>query len=174
MRSQVQETIEWLNDPMLLHGFRSLLKERWNVSLEEWIVAQRFSTKDAFLECLDLKETIWNLLIEAGNIPASVIRGGDPTWERSAVIAGLRMLGVVYFAELHDFIKIGFSGQLDPRSRVDGLETSSPYDITFLHSIPGSMRTERFLHRKFAALHHKREWFRRDDSLLEFIETLKP
>jgi Meiotically up-regulated gene 113 len=74
----------------------------------------------------------------------------------------------VYFTENGpDFIKIGFS--TDPNSRRSQLQTSTPYELRVVLAIPGTMETEKKLHKRFQHLRVRGEWFRKDPELLEFI-----
>jgi hypothetical protein len=84
--------------------------------------------------------------------------GGTPDLERST------RLGSVYFVRLGDRVKIGFSAHLRKRMEV------IPHE-EFLGRIPGTMRDEKNLHRRFAHLRTTGEWFKADDELLTFIEN---
>lgn len=68
-------------------------------------------------------------------------------------------------------IKIGKGD--DPRKRGAALQTGNPRPLVLLHTIPGSHAEEGMLHRRFAHLRIRGEWFRADAELLSYIETLK-
>ena len=81
--------------------------------------------------------------------------------------------GCVYFVETSEgqFVKIGFTKSL--RSRIRQLEgTLRPTPIRFLGYIPGSIETEAFFQRRFAAQRERGEWFRDSTGLRGFIATL--
>jgi hypothetical protein len=67
--------------------------------------------------------------------------------------------GVVYFIECGDVIKIGYTAKII-RNRLSELGTATPYPLAVLATIPGTLRTESRLHRKFAPARYKSEWFR--------------
>lgn len=76
--------------------------------------------------------------------------------------------GYVYFAECGELIKIGFSRDIASRRR--GLATSAPGEIRFIHVERGTYRTEKDLHRRFAAARAHGEWFRKTPELMAFLE----
>ena len=63
----------------------------------------------------------------------------------------------VYFAECEGYLKIGSSTR--PRQRVAKFASSNPFDVTLLGLVLGDERHELALHKAFAHLHHRREWF---------------
>jgi hypothetical protein len=79
--------------------------------------------------------------------------------------------GSVYFIESGAYIKIGFTRA--PASRVKRMLTDCPVEPQLLHSEPGSFKIEKTLHRHFAHLHARGEWFRKGPDLLEYIEQRK-
>jgi|SRR5215471_10449146 len=82
----------------------------------------------------------------------------------------LEEAGFIYFIETDDarFIKIGFSVKVI--RRMAELGTIMP--IRLIGCFPGSMHTERWLHRKFAADHKDGEWFHSTPALRDFIDML--
>ena len=80
---------------------------------------------------------------------------------------------VVYFIQQIDnqngAIKIGVS--FNPVKRLAQLQTTSPDKLDFIGVIRGGYQLETELHHKFSHLNLTGEWFRADDSLLEFIDT---
>lgn len=79
--------------------------------------------------------------------------------------------GYVYFIEMGDFIKIGYSTW--PATRRDALQISCPYDLILLGAFPGALECEAGLHSLFAHLRARGEWFRKSAGLLAYIAWLK-
>lgn len=79
--------------------------------------------------------------------------------------------GWVYFVRGADKIKIGTTGSV--ARRLATLRCASPVELTLLHSMPGSQRVERHLHRQFADLRMHGEWFRAEEPLLSHIARLR-
>lgn len=79
--------------------------------------------------------------------------------------------GYVYFMQMGDFIKIGWSTW--PDNRRDGLQTSNPYDIIILGAFPGRTDQESKVHRLFKHLHWRGEWFRQSPGLWAYIAWQK-
>jgi len=78
---------------------------------------------------------------------------------------------VVYFLAAGPFIKIG-KGSGDATKRASELQTGCPYPITILATMPGGVREEKALHRRFARIRAHGEWFRAEDFLLNFIASI--
>lgn len=87
--------------------------------------------------------------------------------ERRVPIPKVRKAGFVYFIRAGERVKIGFSQ--DVRRRVSQLQTFFPEDLELLHVEPGSPMLEHALHRKFAALEIKREWFRLEAPIVAYV-----
>jgi hypothetical protein len=79
--------------------------------------------------------------------------------------------GWVYFMEMGDFVKIGWSAW--PKARRDALQTANPYDIKILGAFPGCLGNELDLHEIFKHLRTRGEWFRKSPGLLAYIAWLK-
>ena len=77
----------------------------------------------------------------------------------------------IYFIEFLDFIKIGFTTDLEGRFRT--LCSAYPGPLIILHDMRGNFDLETDLHRKFKHLRTGGEWFRKDPELLAYIEKLK-
>lgn len=73
--------------------------------------------------------------------------------------------GVVYFVELGDRIKIGFTTNLTSRLKTVPAER-------VLATMPGTMRDEQAMHARFESARVYREWFTKSPELLDFIETI--
>lgn len=82
-------------------------------------------------------------------------------------IPAFPITGRVYFISGGDLIKIGYAKQ--PLKRLTSLKSGSPYELTLIASMAGSMALERHLHDRFADLRQNGEWFRADPKLLRFI-----
>jgi hypothetical protein len=95
-----------------------------------------------------------------------VFRREPPT---GALVAA--SVGHVYFIAGGDLIKIGFSRA--PRVRFAKMQIECPVELTLLHFEPGTLELERALHRQFAGLRVRGEWFRKASELLAFIEQRK-
>lgn len=80
--------------------------------------------------------------------------------------------GQIYFADDGLFIKIGFSK--DTVSREAQLRVGSSRNVRIVASQPGTMRDEKALHRQFAHLRHRGEWFRKEPELLQHIGINTP
>lgn len=75
----------------------------------------------------------------------------------------------VYFirAQNSGLIKIGHS--IQPEKRLKQLQTGSGDHLEILSTIPGGSSKEAALHRQFASLNHRGEWFEPDPELLHYI-----
>jgi len=73
--------------------------------------------------------------------------------------------GVVYFVLFGDRIKIGFTTSMETRMRV------IPHD-KILATMPGTISTERQMHKRFKEHRVNGEWFTPAPELMEFIGTL--
>ena len=78
--------------------------------------------------------------------------------------------GRVYFIDDGFFIKIGFSSQ--PQKRIVKLQTSSPFKLTLIGSVPGNKRIEAELHARFRHLKSHGEWFRGEPELRRYIRAM--
>jgi len=76
----------------------------------------------------------------------------------------------VYFIGAGDRIKIGFSHR--PTERLKDLQTSHHLKLELLATMPGSYQTEARLHKQFAHLKQKGEWFVSRPELIEYIDRL--
>lgn len=79
----------------------------------------------------------------------------------------------VYFIRGGDYIKIGWTSG-SPSKRMAALSTGNHERLNLLLAVSGTRTEERRLHRKFRDLKHRREWFRAEDPLLDFIATALP
>lgn len=79
--------------------------------------------------------------------------------------------GFIYFAEGGEFIKIGFTLQID--ERMHALRVACPFDLRLLHSEFGTRDIEQRLHRRFKKSHVRGEWFRNCERIVTYIERRK-
>lgn len=82
-------------------------------------------------------------------------------------------VGFVYFIQETELsrIKIGFTTS-HPLSRLKTLSNASSQELVFLGFQLGDESLEKKLHRKFASLHRKNEWFEPGAELLTYIDNL--
>ena len=80
--------------------------------------------------------------------------------------------GSVYFiqAKSSGRIKIGYT-EWNPTARLGALQTGSADELVLLGAIPGTMKTEREIHRRFASALISGEWFNPTEELVQFITT---
>ena len=78
--------------------------------------------------------------------------------------------GHVYYAEMGDLIKIGFTINL--KRRQSTYRTHAAKAVQIIASEPGTMYDEKRMHQRFAAHRVEREWFRRNPELLAHIANL--
>lgn len=112
---------------------------------------------------------------------AEVGRRAAEREEREAELAMNGRVPCVYFAERDGFVKIGTTINLGGRiktlaaggSMLPGM-TVGP--VTLLATIPGGLKEEQKLHRRYWHLRvdPKREWFRFEGALRRYIEGLSP
>jgi hypothetical protein len=77
----------------------------------------------------------------------------------------------VYFLQQGDRIKIGYSTNIRKRARGDAFAS---HPVRLVAWVPGTLTRERELHQQFGDLRVHGEWFRLDDTLVEFIKTKQP
>lgn len=85
----------------------------------------------------------------------------------------LNRAGFVYFVQEDELkrIKIGFTAS-HPSKRLKTLANASSQKLVFLGFQLGDEALEKKLHRKFAALHCRNEWFHAGPDLLAYIDRL--
>lgn len=105
-------------------------------------------------------------------LPTPFIRGGVAVWEWKSVEARLNnlpKLGTVYVIGFDGYVKIGFTGN-PIEFRLAGLQTGCPAKLHVYAMIPGTLKDERDLLKRFSEFKTYGEWFRREGSLLSWIE----
>jgi len=75
---------------------------------------------------------------------------------------------MIYFIKANDRVKIGYAD--DPKSRIQSIQTSSPYKLEVLLIIDGSYEVERDLHKSFQEFRITGEWFEFAEGLVSFIK----
>lgn len=82
--------------------------------------------------------------------------------------------GVVYFAQFGDNgpIKIGYAARGKLRPRLSVLQTGCPAELHLRRTMPATRATERGLHRFFADLRIRGEWFWPDQDLADFADAI--
>jgi len=68
-----------------------------------------------------------------------------------------------------NILKIGYSTDL--KQRLATLQTSSPFELTILASLTGTMETEQSMLKNFKSLRLKGEWFKWDESILKAFKV---
>lgn len=81
------------------------------------------------------------------------------------------MIYFVHAAELNA-VKIGVTN--DPQRRLDMLRTGSPVELEIIAVEEGDQKREAELHRQFALLRKRGEWFDYADTLRAYVATLEP
>jgi hypothetical protein len=120
---------------------------------------------------------MWNIVKEERakrGIPGKGASGRRPNVKALEIAQGVRRAkGVVYFLKngKRKQIKIGFG--VDLNSRIETLRASSPETLQVLATIPGDRATEGELHRRFAKYRIRREWFKLEGELAEYVAGLR-
>lgn len=78
-------------------------------------------------------------------------------------------LGLVYFFEMADRVKIGWSR--DPEKRLRQIQTSAPEPVYYTASFYGTRQTEAEIHERFARERLQGEWFHLSPRVSAFIRA---
>lgn len=81
------------------------------------------------------------------------------------------MTGFIYAIRCGEFVKIGYA--TNPWKRRLQIRLCNPYPCDMLGFSPGALVDEKSLHSKFAAYHHRGEWFRLEGLVAEFVAGLE-
>lgn len=98
-------------------------------------------------------------------------------WDRAAQdkkrLADLRARRqpYIYFLRCREFIKIGWTTDINPRLR--SVQTSNPDPVTLAAMMCGGALEEVALHRAFQPHAHRAEWFREEGPLAELISLIR-
>lgn len=81
---------------------------------------------------------------------------------------------MIYFIgnKQYDWVKIGVS--IDPNSRLSGIQTGCPVELTIFYTHDGGQSIEQKLHETFHSVHLRGEWFRLSGPIQEYIDTANP
>jgi len=74
---------------------------------------------------------------------------------------------MIYAIRSGEFVKLGYS--VDPQERISSISTMAPVECILLGVQEGTVRTERKLHQQFSNLRVNGEWFKAEQSLLDWI-----
>jgi len=83
----------------------------------------------------------------------------------------IRVAGNVYFLRCGEFVKIGCAASV--AERVRAIATMNPHPLELLAIVKGGRDEEKALHRRFAHLRHRDEWFRYEGDLADYIRELR-
>lgn len=119
---------------------------------------------------IEVSEELWDIMHGADELPPHRIVNGTPHWKATDLDALRPAIGTVYFVEMGDFIKIGFTRSLE--NRLTQFASSLPLPVALLHSLRGTIGLERFYHAKFDQLRARGEWFRKGADLVAFVAEL--
>lgn len=140
-------------------------------------------------EWLKISGPRFDALVRNGDLPRPVIQpDGRKMWTADDIrrspfvtkptdfISGVedpKIYGLlrIYFIELLDFIKIGYTENVS--MRLAQMQTAVPIDLKLLLDIPGDKTLEEIIHFKFAPIRVRGEWFKRHPALLAYIDALK-
>lgn len=79
---------------------------------------------------------------------------------------------VLYFVRCGDFVKIGLTENL--YARIKHLRNMNPLEPFVVAVFPGSRHTEKMYHDRFKNEHERREWFRYEGGLKDYLESQHP
>jgi hypothetical protein len=116
-------------------------------------------------------------MVEDGIFPQPVKNG---YWDKAALRKAVELASIkndstqfseVYFLEVQNYIKIGFS--TGTHIRIASMQTASPFEIKLIASVKGCERNEQEIHERVKHLRHRGEWFRKTKGLMAYIQWLK-
>ncbi len=84
----------------------------------------------------------------------------------------LNETGFIYFIQSEDTRKIKIGYSVNPTDRVKTLQTGHSCPLRLLKIIPGDMKFERALHRKFFKFRVQGEWFEPHPDIIEYISKV--
>lgn len=77
---------------------------------------------------------------------------------------------LIYFIRVNDYMKIGYCQYTAIASRLSVVQLNCPYEATLARTMRGTRNTEQALHRHFAHLHARGEWFVFSERMLTITE----
>ncbi len=100
------------------------------------------------------------------------LRNPPPQYDLTHVVGD----SVVYFVLCHHYavVKIGFASKKRLPNRISQLQTGSWMPLELIACMNGTQKEERTIHKRFAELRIRGEWFRYQEPLISFIESIKP
>jgi hypothetical protein len=115
----------------------------------------------------------FDMLVLCRKIPAPKRIDEIRIWDRYTLTIDedANAVGGVYFAGFAEYVKIGWSTNVNARLRE--LQTGAPERLRLYTVLPGIRDKEKDTHRRFAHLRLQGEWFRRAPDLVEFMEQVK-
>ena len=72
------------------------------------------------------------------------------------------------------FMKIGYTADNSPSSRLESMQTANPRQLIALLCVAGGREVEQAFHEQFAKLHVRGEWFEYRGALRRFVERSRP
>lgn len=80
--------------------------------------------------------------------------------------------GEIYFIlnPVTDCVKIGFSA--NPRERLTTLQTGNSASLTLIATVPGTIKQERQLHKRFSAYRVGGEWFDYSSEIAQYLREV--
>jgi hypothetical protein len=95
-------------------------------------------------------------------------KAGMDLWDRLWIDTARRLLGEVYVAGFHDFVKIGITKNVARRMRQ--LDQGLPAALILYAHFPGGAPEEAELFARFHPYRLRGEWFRKEGSLATWID----
>lgn len=136
-------------------------------------VRPRCLSRDEAARYVGIGASAFAAWVENGVLPKPLPISGVEIYDTHAIDrcrrAGLPQIYVIGFGR---YVKIGWSRFVT--KRVADIECGLPDAVTVHHVRPGEQRDERALHRRFAHLRLRGEWFRREGELDAWIEARCP
>jgi hypothetical protein len=89
------------------------------------------------------------------------------------IIRSARTMGSIYFITMEpdEYVKIGWALN-GPAKRLSELQCGCPHPLRLMAYAPGTLDEEKILHKLFADLRHRGEWFLNRGPLAALIELL--
>lgn len=79
---------------------------------------------------------------------------------------------VYLFADADNkYMKIGFSAKT-PEARLKAVRTETKLDLRIMYVVLGSLGTEKYMHKRFSKYHIKREWFKYNDEIAKYFDSV--
>ena len=131
-------------------------------------------TRCALAKALMIGESTVDDMVRRGVLPRPVKVDGVDYWIWQEVDERLHYLppqGIIYVAGFATYAKIGFTGGDKVEHRIASIQCGCPEKIEVYATIPGSMKDEAALHRRFSRHRSYGEWFRREGTFAEWIDA---